>query len=94
LGGVITAAYLCTAVFDGDLQLLRRLITAGANVNAIDYDKRTATHIAAADGSLSMVSMNFFRLCARVCCVSKSHHYVFLNDWFILWDVGVPCNGL
>jgi glutaminase len=57
IGGVITAAYLCTAVFDGDMQLLKRLLVAGANVNAVDYDKRTATHIAAADGSLSMVSL-------------------------------------
>lgn len=57
LGGVTTAAYLCTAVFDGDLQLLRRLISAGANVNAFDYDRRTATHIAAADGNLSMVKL-------------------------------------
>lgn len=57
LGGVTTAAHLCTAVFDGDLQLLRRLISAGANVNAFDYDRRTATHIAAADGNLSMVSL-------------------------------------
>jgi glutaminase len=55
MGGVTTAAHLCTAVFDGDMQLLKRLLIAGANVNSIDYDRRTATHIAAADGSLSMV---------------------------------------
>jgi hypothetical protein len=52
---VTTAAHLCTAVFDGDLQLLRRLLQAGATPNAADYDNRTALHIAAADGNLSAV---------------------------------------
>lgn len=31
------AAVLCTAVFDGDLPLLRRLIAAGVAVNSGDY---------------------------------------------------------
>jgi hypothetical protein len=53
---VMTAAQLCTAVFDGDMPLLRRLLHAGANANAGDYDKRTALHIAAADGNLPAVS--------------------------------------
>ena len=45
--GVEEAALLCTCVFDGELGLLRRLLHAGANVDASDYDKRTALHIAA-----------------------------------------------
>ena len=45
--GVEEAALLCTCVFDGDLRLLRRLLRAGAHVDAGDYDKRTALHIAA-----------------------------------------------
>ncbi|KAL3917603.1 MAG: hypothetical protein SGARI_007668, partial [Bacillariaceae sp.] len=39
--------------FDGDSTLLRRLLEAGTPVNAGDYDKRTASHIAAAEGNLS-----------------------------------------
>jgi ankyrin repeat protein len=34
-----------------------RLITAGADANATDYDQRTALHIAAADGNLSAVKV-------------------------------------
>lgn len=49
------AALLCSAVSEGDLQLLRRLLAAGANPNAGDYDKRRPLHIAAADGNLPAV---------------------------------------
>ena len=35
--------------------LIRHYIKAGINVNAADYDKRTALHIAAADGCLEAV---------------------------------------
>jgi ankyrin repeat protein len=50
------AALLCSAVSEGDLQLLKRLLAAGANPNAADYDKRRPLHIAAADGNLPAVS--------------------------------------
>lgn len=53
---VMAAAHLCTAVFDGNLMLLKHLLMAGINANAADYDKRTALHIAAADSSLGAVS--------------------------------------
>ena len=53
--GVSEAALLCTAVFEGDLKLLRLLLRAGAHVDAGDYDKRTALHIAAAEGNLAAV---------------------------------------
>lgn len=46
------AAVLCTAVFEGNLPLLRRLISAGCAVDAGDYDKRTALHISASEGNL------------------------------------------
>ena len=49
----LAASVLCQAVFDGDSTLLRRLLQAGIPVNAADYDKRTACHIAAAEGNLS-----------------------------------------
>jgi ankyrin repeat protein len=50
------AALLCSAVSEGDLQLLKRLLAAGAKPNAADYDKRRPLHIAAADGNLPAVS--------------------------------------
>jgi ankyrin repeat protein len=52
---VMASAHLCTAVFDGDLLLLKRLLLAGVDVDAADYDRRTALHIAAADGNLGAV---------------------------------------
>ncbi|KAG7349409.1 ankyrin repeat domain protein [Nitzschia inconspicua] len=55
------ASTLCQAVFDGDSALLRRLLEAGTPVNACDYDKRTAAHIAAAEANLSA----FQALCAH-----------------------------
>ena len=47
------ASILCQAVFDGDILLLKRLVQAQIPVNASDYDKRTAAHIAAAEGNVS-----------------------------------------
>ena len=45
------ASTLCQAVFDGDTMMLRRLLKAKILVNAGDYDKRTAAHIAAAESN-------------------------------------------
>lgn len=45
------ASLLCQAVYDGDILFIKRLMAAGINVNAADYDKRTAAHIAAAEGN-------------------------------------------
>jgi ankyrin repeat protein len=47
---------LCKVVFEGNMEQLRLLLKAGANTDAIDYDKQTALHIAAADGNLPAVS--------------------------------------
>jgi glutaminase len=52
---VQAAARLCTAVYQCNLPLLRRLMRAGTPVNAGDYDKRTALHISAAEGNLPVV---------------------------------------
>jgi ankyrin repeat protein len=49
------AAQLCTFVFEGNLPALRRLVRAGADVDAGDYDRRTALHISAAEGNLQAV---------------------------------------
>jgi hypothetical protein len=55
VSGVKSAALLCAAVYEGDMQLLRRLLRAGARADAEDYDKRTALHIAASDGKMPAV---------------------------------------
>lgn len=46
------ATVLCTAVYSGDVQLLRRLLMAKAPADCGDYDRRTALHIAAAEGNV------------------------------------------
>ena len=46
------ASVLCQTVFNGDTLLLKRLLKAKIQVNAGDYDRRTAVHIAAAEGNL------------------------------------------
>jgi ankyrin repeat protein len=51
----LAASVLCQAVFDGDIVLLKRLLHAGIQVNAADYDKRTAAHIAAAEGNVAAI---------------------------------------
>jgi ankyrin repeat protein len=48
----LAALTLCQAVFDGDILTLRRLLQAQIQVNASDYDKRTAAHLAAAEGNI------------------------------------------
>ena len=50
-----SASELCTAAAQGKVDLIKHYIKAGINVNAADYDKRTALHIAAADGCLEAV---------------------------------------
>lgn len=44
-------------MYDGDLDLLKCLLLAGCNVNAGDYDARTALHISAAEGNLPAVRL-------------------------------------
>lgn len=45
------ASILCQAVFDGDTLMLKRLLKAKIQVNAGDYDRRTAAHIAASEAN-------------------------------------------
>lgn len=47
------ATKLCQCVFDGDIMLLSRLCKAGINLNAGDYDRRRAVHIAASEGNMA-----------------------------------------
>ncbi|GLC44798.1 hypothetical protein PLESTB_001212800 [Pleodorina starrii] len=56
-GGLTVAGIMCTAVFEGDLVKLRRLLRSGAPPDACDYDKRSALHIAGAEGNLAAVKL-------------------------------------
>ncbi|EFJ46902.1 hypothetical protein VOLCADRAFT_92690 [Volvox carteri f. nagariensis] len=56
-GGLTVAAEMCTAVYEGDLVKLRRLLRSGAPPDACDYDKRSALHIAGAEGNLAAVKL-------------------------------------
>jgi ankyrin repeat protein len=51
------ASRLCQAVFDGDIPMLRRLLKARISVNSSDYDKRTAAHIAIAEGNVAALKV-------------------------------------
>ncbi|XP_066506191.1 glutaminase liver isoform, mitochondrial isoform X2 [Hoplias malabaricus] len=43
------------AAYRGDLQALRRYFLSGADVNAVDYDGRSALHVAASEGRLEVI---------------------------------------
>jgi len=57
MGVSLAASTLCQTVFDGDVLQLRRLLRAGIQVNAGDYDKRTAAHIAASGGNVAALKV-------------------------------------
>ncbi|KAK1804402.1 hypothetical protein P4O66_020410 [Electrophorus voltai] len=44
------------AAYRGDLHSLRRHFLSGADVNAVDYDGRSALHVAASEGRLEVIS--------------------------------------
>jgi glutaminase len=46
---------LCNRAGKNDLEGLRCYVSCGASVNAADYDQRTALHIAASEGYLTVV---------------------------------------
>ena len=49
--------HLCKAAGSGDVSLLSRLLDNKADPNAVDYDRRSALHLAAAEGHLFCVEM-------------------------------------
>jgi ankyrin repeat protein/CRP-like cAMP-binding protein len=51
------AAKLCQAAYAGELERLRTYATCGADLNAADYDMRTAMHIAASEGCTRIVEL-------------------------------------
>ncbi|ETV88424.1 hypothetical protein, variant 1, partial [Aphanomyces astaci] len=48
---------LCWAAGTGNVDMLRRLLTEGVDVNLADYDRRTPLHIAASDGNAEIVKL-------------------------------------
>lgn len=51
------AALLCEAVFDGSVRKLRQLLRAKVPVNAVNFDKRAAAHIASAEGNVAALKV-------------------------------------
>lgn len=52
-----TAAILCRLVEEDKVLQLNKWILAGVDINSADYDKRTALHIAAAEGKAEIVKL-------------------------------------
>ena len=46
---------LCDAASKNDIPALRAILDAGGDMNAGDYDRRTALHLAAAEGRVAVV---------------------------------------
>ena len=57
MSGILAASSLCQAVDAGDILMLMRLLNAKIQVNASDYDKRTAAHIAASEGNVAALKL-------------------------------------
>jgi ankyrin repeat protein len=54
---VATGELICRAGFDGDEEMMERLLRAGADPDSCDYDKRTGLHLASAEGKLGIVKI-------------------------------------
>jgi len=56
-GGIVDVSpgALCLAAAGDDIDQLRRILKAGGDVDAGDYDRRTAMHLASAEGKLEVV---------------------------------------
>jgi 60kDa lysophospholipase len=55
LGATLFPAMVNTAVVAGDINKIQNLKGYGADLSAVNYDQRTALHIAAAEGNLELV---------------------------------------
>ena len=57
VGAVLLPVLMCSAGGLGDQAALERLIASGAEVDAADYDGRTALHLAAAEGQVAAAAL-------------------------------------
>ena len=56
LHGLSAGIQMCAAAAEGDLAQIKRLLLNGVSARAMDYDRRTALHLAACHGSLEMTN--------------------------------------
>eukprot|EP01027_Heterolobosea_sp_BB2_P014454 GEZU01020762.1.p1 GENE.GEZU01020762.1~~GEZU01020762.1.p1 ORF type:complete len:534 (+),score=162.94 GEZU01020762.1:350-1951(+) len=69
------ASDLCRAAATGNIERVRKLIlTSGVDVNAGDYDKRTALHLAASEGHLNIVRMLINDFNANINALDRWNH--------------------
>jgi hypothetical protein len=68
------AAVLCTAVFDGNLPLLRRLLTAGVSVDAGDYGARRVAVLG--ENAPSLIEGRTSALSVAACTLIHTAQYV------------------
>lgn len=54
---ILAGGEMCSAAFSDSLEYLRLLLRFGVNPDACDYDRRTAAHIACAEGFLDVVQI-------------------------------------
>lgn len=53
----LISSMLCQTIYHGNMSRLKKLLKAKINVDAVDYDKRAAVHIAAAEGNLPALKL-------------------------------------
>jgi glutaminase len=54
---VITLLFACK---NGDFEMVRRLYVSGENLNVVDYDGRSALHLAASEGDILLFYLFFY----------------------------------
>lgn len=57
IGSALGPVLMCAAAGQGMCEQLQRMLSDGADVNATDYDLRSALHIASAEGQLACVQL-------------------------------------
>ena len=57
LEGYLTPILLCWYAAHGEYHQIKGLIELGVDINRLDYDKRSALHLAAAEGNRSVLRL-------------------------------------